>query len=146
MSECEEIRPRLAAFLNEEVENPEEIQAHVDTCPECAKLLEVHMKVTRLTSGVPGPPSHGEAWARVESRLSAFHGKRRYALIPAAAVAIIVVSFLVFPAGEGRIGLLSIMPLSAEDGFEPQRNIDLHEGDRIRTDPNAAATLAVNAG
>ncbi len=70
MSECEKIRPRLAAFLHGEVEDPESIQAHLDSCPECARMLDAHRKITRLAGLVTDLSPCSDAWTKVETRIS----------------------------------------------------------------------------
>jgi predicted anti-sigma-YlaC factor YlaD len=70
LSKCEDVRPRLTAFLDGEVEDSDEIKSHLESCPECRKLLDTHRKVTRLSALVPGPSPHPEAWARFDAKLS----------------------------------------------------------------------------
>lgn len=157
MSECSEIRPRLTAFLDGEVEDSDAIRVHLDSCPECVKLLDTHKKVTRLSALVRGPSPHPEAWTRIETRLSTFSGGRLFAFVPAAAAAILVLMlFVVFspwggthePVGflTGRIGLVRIRPFAEKDWIIPGEKRGIYKGDRIQTGADSAARLELADG
>lgn len=157
MSECDEIRPRLAAFLDGEVEDSETIQAHIDSCRECAEVLGNHKKVVRLSARVPDISAPSDAWARVETRLSPYSGSRKFAFIPAAAAACIalVVYVLFFSHGTERqpigslarrIGLVRIKPFVGADWLQPAENEEVHEGYTLQTDSDAAARVELTGG
>jgi hypothetical protein len=157
LSGCDEIRPRLAAFLHGEVEDAGEIEAHIRSCPECGRLLENHKKVARLSELDIGPSPGPDAWDRVEARMSSFSGVRLFALVPAAAAAAVALVVYVFffshetgrqPVGSlaRQIGLVRIKPFVGGDWLQPAENEELHEGYTLQTDSDAAARVELAGG
>ncbi len=156
MSDCEEVRPRLAAFLDGEIEEPGPIEEHLSSCPECRKLLGDHEKVSRLASLVPGPSPDPQAWGSVEPRLTTFWGPRSYALVPAAAVALVAVALYLFyfPGGEPRpvgtlariLGDVQLRPLSIGDWVGAPEKSEARLGDTIRTSSGASARVDLVSG
>jgi hypothetical protein len=156
LSRCEDIRPRLAAFLDGEVEDPAEIEAHLRDCPECGRVLEEHKRVSRLVSLVPAPPAGPDAWSSVEPRLRSFWGARSYALVPAAAVALVAAALYLFylpgdlprPVGTfaHTMGSVQIRPLSENNWQGITEAGTARLGDAIRTGSEAAARMELLFG
>ena len=150
MSGCEEIKPRLAAFLDGEVEDPDAIEAHLDSCPECRGILDMHKKVCRLTDAVAGLAPSNDAWSRVEGRMSNFPSGRLYALLPVAAAACIaVIIYFMLPGGNHesigslikKLGPVSIRPFYTGEWVETKDEHNLQDGDRLRTGTDGVARL-----
>ena len=155
MSKCEDIRPRLTAFLHGEVENPEEIQSHLDSCAECRKSIETYRKISRLSGLVPDPSPHPEAWVRLKPRLSRFSGSRLFAIIPAAAAAALVLYIFLFSSSSDirplgtlarRIGLVRIKPLTGADWLEPGDKQPVYNGHGLKTGADSALRLDLADG
>ena len=156
MSDCEEIRPRLAAFLDGEIEDAGHIKDHLSSCPECSRLLGEHEKVSRLVSLVPDPSPHPDAWSSVEPRLSSFWRPRSYALVPAAAIALVAIGlYLFYFSGDMRrpvgtlarlIGSAELKTLSVGNWVGiPEKGV-ARIGDTVRTDSQASARMDLTSG
>jgi hypothetical protein len=156
LADCEEIRPRLAAFLDGEIEDPGPIEQHLSSCSECSRLLSDHEEVSRLASLVPGPSPDPEAWVRVEPRLSSFWGPRSYALVPAAAIALVAVGlYLFYFSGEVQrpvgtlariLGDVQLRTLSVGDWVGAPEKSVARLGDTIRTGSGASARVDLASG
>jgi hypothetical protein len=156
LANCEEIRPRLAAFLDGEIEDAGPVEEHLSSCPECSRLLEGHRKVSRLVSIVPGPSPDPQAWGSVEPRLSSFWGPRSYALVPAAALALVAVALYLFyyPAGAPRpvgtlarvIGSAQLKTLSTGDWLGAPESEVAHFGDTVRTGEKSSVRMDLVSG
>lgn len=156
MANCEEIRPRLAAFLDGEIEDSGNIEEHLSSCPECCELLDGHRKVSRLVSLVAGPSPDPQAWGNVEPKLSSFWGPRSYALVPAAAVALVAVAlYLFYFSGGARrpvgtlariLGDVQLRTLSVGNWVDvPEKGV-AHLGDAVRTNSQASARMDLTSG
>jgi hypothetical protein len=156
LSDCEEIRPRLAAFLDGEIEDAGHIKDHLNSCPECSRLLGEHERVSRLVSLLPDPSPHPEAWSSVEPRLSSFWRPRSYALVPAAAIALVAIGlYLFYFSGDVRrpvgtlarlIGNAELKTLSVGNWVGiPEKGV-ARIGDTVRTDSQASARMDLTSG
>ena len=91
MKDCNQIRERLSAFIDNELSPPESslIEKHLHGCPECAKEASSLRQVIDLLDGIPDEsPSPSFSWATLHR---AYSWKRcayvkEHILMPALAV------------------------------------------------------------
>ena len=52
---CSEARELIPLYLSGLLEDPEELLKHLDSCPDCAREMQLHLEMERLLSVPPVP-------------------------------------------------------------------------------------------
>jgi hypothetical protein len=68
---CEDIQKKLKAFLSNEMDeqNKNEIQNHLDSCPNCSRYLQQLTKLSEVVQTWKGMEPSPLLWEKVESRI-----------------------------------------------------------------------------
>ena len=153
MADCEEIVPRLAAFVQGEIDDCSEIESHLADCSECSRLVESYRKVANLTLLDAGLSPGESAWDRFEARISRRSGPPRHCAYALAAAALIAAALFIYAAG-GRspelvgtiackYGSISVAPFSGAGMLDAPEGHDIVKGDTISTGRRSLARIDI---